>query len=388
MRKTDSIMVDYPTIALLPWLIIEDEVVIGEVHFVPWKRRAQSSNVPFMSQECARSIMSIYKDIDGRMIDRAVLAYHAKQGSKGEMPDKLLKEISEASDILAFSALSEREYFRQVAQNKSINSAYFRTIFQRFQKPCQDISYQTKLLDGTLTNILERKRLKISKPVQCMVRPIDVDRFKLNKELIYALYAARSGSNRCQMLIGAIRQFLSATRCDDWATHEREYTDLIISYESLFDKVDGAKDIAAKVSEIMGKYGSIRLRDSKRLTCKSISKKEQSKHLHYECLREGYVIRDKYAHGESIENMPLIWTESEHYIFCCWLFPLVVKAVLNDEKCYNLSDYDEMCMYSIDKLLDCNNWEDNYVRKGRRTNITNWQNILDKTRASRNQSSN
>ncbi|MEM2125861.1 MAG: HEPN domain-containing protein, partial [Candidatus Methanosuratincola sp.] len=343
MNKADPIMVDYPTIALLPWLIIEDEVVIGEVHFVPFKRRSKSSNVPFVSQECARKIMSVYKDIDGRVIDRAVLAYHENQGTKGQLPEALFEEIFEASNILAFSALSEKEYFSQLGENKSINSAYFRTIFQRFQEPCKDVSYKTRTLDGTITNIDEMKRLKISKPLQCIVKPVDMDRFKFNDDLIQALYNAKFGNDRCKRLKGAISQFLSATKCDDWIAREQEYLDLIISYERLFDGVNSATDFADKISQILDEYGSVKLLDSKRLSMKSVTKKNQSRFLHYEFLKESYKLRNIYAHGKSIGNMSLIWTEREHYIFGCWMFPLVVKKILQDEGYYVLSDYDEIC---------------------------------------------
>lgn len=71
-------------------------------------------------------------------------------------------------------------------------------------------------------------------------------------------------------------------------------------------------------------------------------------------IRDFFRVRNDLAHGKSQAAYPSSWSTSEHMVLAAYIFPLLIKAVLSQAGFYQLTDDDEVDIFTFDYLLNLN----------------------------------
>ena len=94
-------------------------------------------------------------------------------------------------------------------------------------------------------------------------------------------------------------------------------------------------------------------------------------------IEELYQLRNAIIHGNDQSKRTWGWSNFEHLIIGAYVYPLVVKLLLEKSGYYTLSDSDKIACRSIDIILAKKNWHE---RPTETDNHTNWQEAISEAR--------
>jgi hypothetical protein len=78
--------------------------------------------------------------------------------------------------------------------------------------------------------------------------------------------------------------------------------------------------------------------------------------VHRKWIEELYQLRNESAHGGTTDTRDRGWSAFQHLVIAAFVFPLVVKLLLEREGFYELSTYDAVRCKAVDKLLAIDRW--------------------------------
>ena len=150
----------------------------------------------------------------------------------------------------------------------------------------------------------------------------------------------------------------------------------------------GARKARRKFGALFGSYGSVTVEDAKKVRKGievDVSTPERAAAqpkwcVHRKWIEELYDVRSKSVHEGTSIGRSWGWEPAEHLIMAAWVFPLVVKLLLERDGHYTLSERDEDHCLTVDKLLTVTDWhkEEDDKRRSR------WQEIMSSTVWERN----
>jgi UDP-2,3-diacylglucosamine pyrophosphatase LpxH len=157
--------------------------------------------------------------------------------------------------------------------------------------------------------------------------------------------------------------------------------------EELLDSRSTAEDLAAKLDEIFHEYGSKTVQDARLnrpgiRVPKSLRNAPSSVFVYREWIAELYKLRGMIVHGNDLDRVEFGWHIFEHLVMAAYVFPLLVKLLLQRDGLYEITDDDRDHCYAVDWLLSSNDWAKQAPR-ATSSEQTNWRNAISDTKFER-----
>ena len=363
---------DRCTVALLPWLRIPEKILLGDVTFVPFNAEADSSAGVRQFASQIGAMLQSYRDLKGNSVKKTTLAY-LDPDRPFVLSDEDVHSINKAAQLLTLAALSCNEYFQFFPRNT--NSSSFAVVCQNFKPGDHGIAFRKRCRSGYIIDGgYDYADISISVPLACSeLREVAFDLGLLN-----ALGSVATGSDDLsRRVIDATFFFNYANRLSQELSAEQEVIFSAIAFEALLELKDGAYQLTQIIEGKLAGFGSVEASQSKR-ACNSNFVRDDPKrakwYLHRVWAYEFYQLRNCFAHGNSLSSQEWTWSVDEHLVLASFLYPLLVKILLNHDGRYDLSDDDEAHLGAIDKLLDTESWGER--TDGTESQTSAWQEVL------------
>jgi len=371
-------------IAIMPWVRISEKAKFGKVRFIPWDAGIPETGICFLTAEKARSLLSCYREFNGESIKKATLVIHEDQGTSGRMDDSIIEDIFNASRILAFTALSKNKFFDT---GQYLNSTHFSVIIQGFTYEANHIALESRRRDGVARILVENyEKVLFVKPQQCHSN----DMFDPDLALLRALERLKDDEVECfNCILESITTFVLANTDESSFPFKQELIMHQMALEWLLECLEsegqGAIGFSKGMAELMAEFSSSQCDESKHKESEHLkmlyAENERAKKVKFERIPliglwawEFYKLRNDYVHGNDLNRRPWVWTEDEHLLFACFIYPLAIKVVLNKKGLYSFSKDDCYRLAAIDYLLNDNGW----FERGTENDTIKWQELFTK----------
>lgn len=344
-------------VIFLPWCPLDKEYAGKGIRLLPYSAIALNEKVESLERETIDKILAIYRDLQGEESKQAALIQYKDRPFTADLDEAELNEVWEFVELACFSALAKRELFK--AYGSYCNRDNFTCYAHRFNEtPPKGVTFETPHCRGVgshLSFYSLDKPLMISVP-EHVVLPLN-KKITLDDVLLRALLDLQARLNNSNSP-KEWDQWLAALECFNWANTDRtllpyavEWVLMCGAFEKILDASPSAENVAEKFTEILQPLSEILASNSNRSSDKFV--KEKNLPLRQEWMREFYRLRGNLAHGWLKPRQPsTAWTESEHLTLARLVFPLLVKALLEKEKLYRLTQEDKTWISAFEELAD------------------------------------
>ena len=351
----------HETIAIFPWLNIKSSISVLDVVFVPFLD--VSGNISDPIKPISEKINFVFKSLHTLANDQRKNCTIAFILNKGELGWKLANDdflkVKKAALFLYLATLAKNEYFQQL--RAYTNSSYFRYFFQNLPTENSDhVSFEVKRRGGgILVGGIKASEAVISAPLQCY----EEGPSKIDENLIHALNKANEERKEVLNLIFLSLNYFSMSHTDDdFMDDLPEITFMASAFEALL-KTDQAYELSKRIGELFAPYGNIKVGNTLnvRSGIKIDSKYENDQKewfLHRKWIEEIHNLRSKLIHAEPTNVREWGWLRYEHLIMGAFIYPLVVKLILQRETFYTMTHKDETHCLAVDRLLGAKGWHE------------------------------
>lgn len=243
------------------------------------------------------------------------------------------------SEIVAFAGLARREFFG--FGFNYVNRDLFTFIIQSFEAVPGAVCVETRRRDGKTRNLVTPEAYKVHRPfhVPDSVCPVRVD-----TALIEALLQSRD-TDKWPCYQEAIFDFTRANTDNDQIAEQMELILLNGAFERLFGLRGG------KEHQLVDRIAST-FRPSARVDPSSCSRirREERGSLTEIWIRDLYRLRGNLAHGRGKSTYPSMWDIREHLLLGSYVFPLLVKLLLQHDGLYELTKDDSFGIDAFERL--------------------------------------
>lgn len=346
------------SLAFFPWMQIDSEMKIGSYLLFPFKRGEKPFGNGTDEQRHVDNILGFYKINKDQPVREAILLKMDGVEWFTDYTDEQMGSLFSFSELLAFSTLSEREYF--VHGGGKPNRDCSRLFVQRFIDSSKPPSVTTRKRDGTVNMGFASDSFEEICP-----RHVSSDVVKINVPVIEALQKCIETENG-RLMDEAIFSFNNANTDSSQITEAAEVVMTVGAFEMLFDVRTG------KADDLVDRFNRVFKPEFQVDTDKVARLVEQGSipggSLAEIWLRDFVVMRHQYAHGKRTPRHNPKWSTREHLLLSSFLFPLLVKLILNNSGLYELSDTDQTHYASFEKLLA----EDLFAHSGASHDSQDW----------------
>ena len=343
-------------LAFFPWLRIEQEIHLSPIKLIPYER---GKDIPGYNPETTKTIDDIlkpYHTIYEKSVERSTLLILDGKDIFHNFNDDEKALLFAATEILAFAGLSSREYFR--LNNDYINRDNFTFIIQGFKPGEGGAFLSIRRRDGGEGHYVTEKVYKVIAPFY-----VNVDRLKsaqINIGLAQALLNARS------CLGESWDKYFDSILCFNWAnsdsdriSEQHETVFLLAAFQRLLES--GHKE------DKMVKNFLALFKPAVKLDLSSCKRKQNNNSIYIEgsslleiWLRDFNRLRGDYAHGRRASKKLSLWNGREHLLLGSYIFPIIVKLQLQQDKCYSLTKEDECSINVFEKLADADFFKEDH----------------------------
>lgn len=290
-----------------------------------------------------QKIFSSYVDIKGNPVAELAVISFPKEPFKDLSPEEA-ERITQLIRLLAFSVISENDYYRQARQY--FNSTHFQHFHQRFQLGSEWIAPDARRREGwTLHGGFKHGQLKFTMPLQTLttLQP------KPNIPLLDALIGfLKRETAEAAAIRQAIDWFFPAHSDSDSVSPRIEVVMMGSAFESLLQVQDEGQKKVALMNKLPILFASCLTKKAER---KGLDGKKAVNSWKVWWMDEFYWLRNKIVHGGKIDPGRMTWTIYEHLTTAALVLPIGVKLMLADEGCYTLTSDDQTVADSIDYFL-------------------------------------
>lgn len=346
------------TVTFLPWFKISDLVEIGDLVF--WRYPAHKPqfvpNANFETQ--LQRMFSSYVDIQGVAVTELTIASFRSEPFRGLSPDEA-GGIRDLIRLLAFSVISENDYYRQIGQY--FNSTHFQHFHQRFQLGSIWIAPEARRREGrTIHGGHQHGQVKFTMPIQCATglggRP--------NLPLLQGLETVlRQATPEAAAIRQAIDWFFLASSDSDSVSLRTETVMMASAFEALLQVQDEKGKKEALKQELRGLFASFFIEEVER---EGTDGKRERRSWKVWWMDEFYWLRNKIVHGQKIEPKRMTWTFHEHLTIAAIVLTTAVKLKLAQLGRYTLSPDDQTAADSIDPFVADGNLSEDKLLGARR----------------------
>ena len=330
------------SVSFFPWMKIHSAATIGNCYLVPFKRGQQPFGKGASDQEAIDGILSFYKEAGRQPITDATLLKLNELDWFEDQTDDQSNQLFAFAEALSFSTLATREYFTYGGGQPNRDCS--RLFFQRFVDPNQPPSVTTRRRDGETTIGFSCETFEEIRP-----RHVSSDFVKIDSQLIGAtldFFATDNG----WLLDAAIFSFNNANTDAFHITTAAELVMTVGAFEMLFDVHNGNTD------ELIRQFDMI-FQPAVRVPANGVPRLKTQGDipngtLSQIWLKDMALTRHLYAHGKkSTKRYHRKWSTREHLLLSSFLFPYLVKLILQRDTNYVLSEDDHSAIDAFEHLL-------------------------------------
>lgn len=316
----------------MPWCPLDKEYEVGEISLIPFDRAATNDQYDSTELSQVLSILSSYRDFEGRPNPELTLVKYQGRPMFSELPSEEYEIARELVELACFSAISRRTYF---SFGDYCNATNFILYGQRFTVGSNHVVIVSRRGDGATNSMRAIGNTVFSMPSQA--KPLG--KVNLDEQLLDSVVAFREGadSKEWSRWQNSIACFNLANTDADNITHQVEWTLLCSAFERLLAADSKAIDVAMRFSAVFAPTNPIPISDATRKPSRCSDK---TKPLSLEWMREFYSVRGDFAHGKLNTGQPLAWHPLEHLSLARIAFPLLLKCLLSIAGKYTVTEHD------------------------------------------------
>lgn len=335
-----------PTIFFMPWVSTREVTEMGEVRLLPYVRGSKPGTVGKITQTMFDAVLGRYanmaylpSDAMATSVQDATIVEWIDEEFGIELSDQEISERMSFVQLLVFCAVSNRTYD---ALGRYCNSDGLTVFGQKFdaQRPLA-MSYGTRRRDGGTNHMVSDDHFR-----PLFLRPSHVDE-PLIVEFDLPLFIAFqkvSDDGLKALLYDAVSLFNRANTDVSEMPDGAELVLLRAAYETLLKSGHNKEELKQKfVDHFSGELVSTRW-DGGSFT-KADWENRWSRAAIVQTPLQMWVddfcaARNASAHGttSSSKHRPLVWSIHTHLMFASWLFPYMVKKILEVAGAYQLND--------------------------------------------------
>ena len=340
-----------PMLAFLPWTAITEPVQFGQFHVVPAGVVLGGSELPEEHGPAIRTILEAYSRPRRVDQDRVPLLRRDDLGFTADLNDEEVSEYFGFRRRLTFSILAGRQFFNL----RYANADHTRLVIQGFTpERAGGALLQLRRRDGATNVHIPRGHLSIPRPhhlADWCALPKDLD-----PGLLAALERAVQEGPPWPRIDEAIRLFVGANTDSPDVSEHSELIDVVSAFSRVADEWQERPTVRDFVTTLPPPEG---LPDPERLPNAPKARNERlaaaletGKHVRAVWLEDMFRVRHHFGHGRVAgSEYPAIWTDREHLLLASVAFPLYVKAYLQAEGLYVMTEKDAVMDTAFDALL-------------------------------------
>lgn len=342
------------TFSFFPWVSMKEPMVFNNIELYPYLIGSNAYGIG----NTVDSYLRAYESFPGRPIEKALILKFKNKEFFDELDQGERNEIFAFTEIAAFSSLALRQFFNQLGYYTNYDS--LKCIIQMIQPGQSSVAVRSRRRDGGKLAGFTAKTFKVICPFHVSAGTlIDFDHGLMNS----LLESWKNGNFEKYNL--SIFNFDCANTDSDLVT---PYVELVLTcsaFERLFE-IDSASE-----SKFAKKF-------LKLLEVQTENKCPEKRNV---WIRDFFQTRNQLAHGKTKSLMKSKWPINEHLLLATYIFPILVKISLQNDKCYVLTDDDRFDIYLFDLLIKCSGLfkevNNDYSWNKIRSNAT-WSWIMDK----------
>lgn len=348
-----------PTIFFMPWVLTGEVTDIGKIRLLPYVRALKPGTVGQVTQDMFDAVLGRYADkayfpsnsMATSVQEATILEWKGEEFGV-ELSDQQITERMSSMQFLVFCAVSKRTYD---ALGRYCNSDGVAAYGQTFdsQKPLA-LSYQTRRRDGGTNHMVSDDHVR-----PLFLRPSHVAEplvVEFDVSLCIALDSVSDDRLRTS-LHDAITLFNRANTDASEVPDSVEPVMMRAAYETLLQSTFKTVDLKQKLTAHFSGELVNPAWDSGSFTQAKWRNRWPSEPLlqrPVEMWAEDFcAARNASAHGTDLTSThkPPIWAIHNHLIFASWLFPLIVKKVLETAGLYSLNEEERECRAHLEHFF-------------------------------------
>ena len=332
-------------IAFFPWLKIKSDFDLGDIKLKIFKVSGQQEVTENERQIIYNRVIKYYLNRNNNLIEKCTIVLQKDKNILEDIDENERDFLFSFAEILAFSGLSKREFFG--FGFGYCNRDDFSFIIQSFTKDSDGVTIVTRRRDGSTKNFISGDAYKVTMPFNITNNEVEID-INLAQAL---LQLQKKSPDIWPCFSDAIFFFNGANTDSDQITEHQEIVMTISAFERLLDVKSGLeKELVKKFLKVFTTEGCLDISQSKRI--KKFKYKGKYKTLKEIWLEDFFRMRGEYAHGKRSSKRPIIWLPYEHLLLGAYVFPLLLKILLNKYRFYKLIEDDIDDINLFEQLAD------------------------------------
>lgn len=353
-------------LVFFPWLSFRETRDFGSFELVRYVRGDRPGGD---MQAIADTLLGSYYTLADDRVDRATLVRLTGHGLADDLNEAEQADVFEYAELLAFSALAARDYFRS---GHYVNRDAFAVVIQRYAGAPEGTAIRSRRRDGWAHDFLMLEDFVSNRPhhVQGGEAP------ELDGPLCEALLKARE-TPAWEPLEEAIFYFNRANTDSDQVFPAAEALFMVSAFERALGVGHGTEDALADAFAAAWRCSRPHVPPP---GCRIPPEATQSRSIAEAWIRDFYRHRSAAGHGRKETPHRKIWELREHLLLGAHAFPLLAKLVLARDALYTLTDEDQDAIDVFELLVASRPFE----KRGQGRNaIFEWQRVRQEHRSER-----
>ena len=334
-------------ISFFPWFTVSKEVSLPGFRLVPfYKHRSRHASSLLADFDDITAILSRYLHKGRKPISSATILVHEGKAVCADLSEDDLEQNFAWAECITLAGLATRTFF----DHHYVNSDNFTLVVQRFRdaKEAPSIQYETKH-GHAIEGYADDSFVEL-----CPLHVSTISGFSLDDCLLNSLMIAMSS-----LKDGDWVRFRDALSAFNGANTDnpriRKPSDVTMSVGA-FERLVGGEG----KQDILGP-GFLSCFDGFPATADLPKNRKPHRYprppntdLREEWIRDLFRARNDLAHGRSQPQPEKqnAWTVKEHLLISAFIFPLIVKVLLERQGLYSLSQEDRCRLAAFDRLID------------------------------------
>lgn len=321
-------------LAFFPWWAGNEDLSIGRIRLIPYRRRSKPGNLPHVTQAEIDRVLRAYSTWPRRIV-RDALLLEVDNWHLGENPEPVMARLFQAREALGFAALAERRLFAGSGA-EYCNFDNFHLVVQPYLAGhTGHFAYNTRRRDGGTKNLWHTSEFAFHPPLH--VHPMGAHTFET--ALVELLMTELPPSWR-----NAIAEYNCANTDAQELSDHVELVLMKSAFEWLLNVGSGVHDFVAALIKLMPPT-STETSPAWRRRYLTVS------HPLDAWAKEFCDWRNAAAHASDRDHPRFVWSMRSHLAFASKLFPLIFKKVASDAGRYMLSAKDVASLAIIEQYL-------------------------------------
>ncbi|MFC1628427.1 hypothetical protein ACFL3H_04880 [Gemmatimonadota bacterium] len=344
-------------LAFFPWLQTETKNSLSGFELVPYRTKSLPAGAGTEEQQTIDTIIGSYYETAQRKVTHATILRVGDHGLLDELNEEERVTSFTFSELLTIAGLSNREFFGIGLQYS--NTDQYRLFIQSFSGPEKGLSLVSRRRDGTTQDYIPRDAFREVKPHHISSSIGN----QVDHDFLEALIAFQN-HDQFNRLYESIVQFNLANTDDDRFRNEIEVVLIINAYQRLLNCNSKEHDIANALMEHVLPDRDIGPKERNAIADNAELDKRYTGFLTLReaWIRDLYRLRGQLAHGQLTTRFQTAWSIDEHLLLASYLFPRLLKKLMQDSSHYSLTERDLEDIDLFERLAAVKHFE-NLVEK-------------------------